>query len=237
MIGIVIALAWLAFAGIARWLLDNPRGDVSAGLLWRFCRFYGRAVHRVRYVGMEHVPTSRPSGSLILVSNHPSGVDPMLIVAACRFEARFIMARDMRIAALETFWQFANIILVDRKNRDASGTREAIRHVKEGHAIAIFPEGGIERPARTLKPFQAGVGLLIRRSGAPVLPVVIRGAPTSGSAWSAYWTRSRTVIEFKPQIRYSGDESPQEIALDLQRRYQEWTGWPVVGDDETAASA
>jgi 1-acyl-sn-glycerol-3-phosphate acyltransferase len=227
---LVIPIAWLAFAVLAGWLLDNPREDVPAGLLWHFSRLYSRVLHRVRYVGLEHLPKSRPPGSLILVSNHASGVDPILIIAACRFEARFIMARDMRAPVLEPLWRFANIILVDRQNRDASGTREAIRHVKEGGAIAIFPEGGIERPPCMLKPFQAGVGLLIRRTGAPVLPVLIRGAPGSGSAWSAYWTPSRTTIEFKPPIRYTGEQSPHDIAADLQRRYEEWTGWPVMLD-------
>jgi 1-acyl-sn-glycerol-3-phosphate acyltransferase len=117
--------------------------------------------------------------------------------------------------------------MVDRKKRDASGTREAIKHINNGGAVGIFPEGGIERPARTLRPFQAGVGFLIRRTGAPVLPIVIQGTPYSESVWDTYWTRGRAVVEFKPQIRYTGKETAEEIAADLQRRYQEWTGWPV----------
>ena len=217
----------IAFAFICRWLLDNPREDVAGGLVWHTCRFYARVIQRARYSGLEHVPTSRPPGPLIIVSNHPSGVDPLLIIAACRFDARYIMARDMRIPVAEAFWKFANIIMVDRNTRDASGTREAIRHITGGGAVAIFPEGGIERPARTLRNFQAGVGLLIRKTEAPVLPVVIRGAPTTTSAWAALWTRGRAVVEFKPQIRFAPHMSAQEIAATLELRYQQWTGWPL----------
>ncbi len=227
MLWLLVIPVWISIAFIARWILDNPREEVDAGLLWRFCRRYSRHMQRIRYIGLEHLPTSRHPGPMILVANHASGIDPVLIIAACNFEARWIMAKDMRYPLAEPFWLFANVIMVDRKARDASGTREAIRHLADGHPIGIFPEGGIERPARTLRPFQAGVGLLIRRSGAPVLPIVIRGTPYSESVWASYWTRGNASLEFKPLIRYTNDESAHEIAADLQRRFQEWTGWPV----------
>lgn len=224
---LLIPVALLAFAFFSRWILDNPREDVDSGIMWHICRRYGSRMHRLRYIGLENLPTARPSGPLIIVSNHASGVDPVLLVGACRFPTRWIMAKDMRYPFAEPFWKFADVIMVDRKKRDASGTREAMNYITGGGAVGIFPEGGIERPAETLRPFQPGVGLFIRRTGAPVLPVIIRGMPYSDTVSKSFWMRGRATMEFKPLIRYTGKESAEEIATDLQRRYQEWTGWPV----------
>jgi 1-acyl-sn-glycerol-3-phosphate acyltransferase len=223
----LIPIVWLAFAFFARWILDNPREEVDAGIMWNICRRYARTMQRTRYVGLENLPATRHPGPLIVLSNHPSGIDPVLLTGACRFNTRWIMAKDMRYPLAEPFWKFADVIMVDRKKRDASGTREAIKHITGGGAVGIFPEGGIERPAGTLRPFQPGVGLLIRRTGAPVLPVIIRGTPYSEDVWKSFWTRGRVVMEFKPLIRYTANESAEDIAADLQRRYEEWTGWPV----------
>jgi 1-acyl-sn-glycerol-3-phosphate acyltransferase len=172
---------------------------------------------------------------MIIVLNHTSGVDPVLAIAACPFEIRWIMASDMRYPLAEGFWQWARVIFVDRKKRDASGTREAMKHLGEGGVLGIFPEGGIEDPPRLLRPFQAGVGLIIRKTGAPVLPVVITGIEHRTTVSASFWKRGHAVLEFKPIIRFAPDMSAAEIAAQLQQRYIEWTGWPVAdhGPDAT----
>lgn len=224
---IFAVVLWVAWVFYSRWLLDNPREEIDAGLLWRFCRRYARRVQRLRIIGAEYMPKARPGGPLIIVCNHTSGVDAVLMISACRFEARWIMAADMRTPLGEPFWAWANLIMVDRQKRDAGGTREAVRHLKEGGVVGIFPEGGIEREDQTLMPFNAGVGLIVRRSGAPVMPCVIRGAPRAATVWGSYLKKGNAVLEFKPWIRYDSSMSAQEIAADLQEKFQEWTGWEV----------
>ena len=105
-------------------------------------------------------------------------------------------------------------------------------HVKAGGAIGIFPEGGIERPARTLLPFQPGVGFVVRRTGARVLPVWIDGTPMAlPTAWASLVTPSRARVRYGDLIDYSGTKlSAEEIAKDLQRRYSDWSGWPLKED-------
>ena len=76
------------------------------------------------------------------------------------------------------------------------GAREAIKHVRGGGVLGIFPEGGLERPARTILPFQAGVGLIIRRTEAPVLPVVVSGTPIADQAWTSLVRFSSSVVTF-----------------------------------------
>jgi 1-acyl-sn-glycerol-3-phosphate acyltransferase len=140
-----------------------------------------------------------------------------------------VMADDMRTPAMEGFWEYGRIIFVDRKKGGTSGTREIVAHVKGGGAIGIFPEGGIERPARTLLPFQPGVGFVVRRTGARVLPVLIDGTPAGlPTAWASLVTPSLARVRYGELIDYSGSRlDAAGIAADLQRRFQEWSGWPV----------
>jgi len=177
------------------------------------------------------VPDSPFAGPLIIVANHTAGVDPLLIQAACRFEVRWLMASDMRHPALEWLWVYAHIIFVDRAGRDSMGPREAIGHVRSGGVLGIFPEGGLERPPRTIQPFQPGVGLIIKRTGAPVIPVVIDGTPIADQAWGSLIRRSRAVVRFMDPIRYEKTWTSEGIAIDLRRRFSQWTGWPLHGED------
>lgn len=222
---ILIAGSLLVWAWICHVLLRNPRQDLETGLIWHAMRVYSTLFHRLEIRGGEHLPKTRTPGSLIIVSNHTAGVDPVLIQAASLFEIRWLMAQDMRHPALEWAWRFGRIIFVDRTG-DAMGAREAIRHVKGGGVLGIFPEGGIERPARHILPFQAGVGMIIKRTQAPVLPVVVTGTPIADRAWTSLMRRSHSVITFHPVLHYPAGESAAAIAKDLEARFVELTGWP-----------
>ncbi len=120
------------------------------------------------------------------------------------------------------------IYFADRRNRALSATPEPLRQVKAGGVLGIFPEGGLERPPCTILPFQAGVGMIIRRTGAPVLPVVVTDTPIADQAWGSMLKTSRSVITIQKPVDYSGREwTAEAIADDLRRRYSDWTGWPL----------
>jgi len=224
---ILLSTALLAWAALCRWLLDNPRRDFETGIVFRFSSVYARVVHLLRAHGRENIPAERRAGPIIVVANHTAGIDPILIQSVCPFEIRWMMASDMRLPALDWFWNWAGVIIVDRFGRDRTAARQAIRHLKRGGVLGIFPEGGIERPPRQILPFLAGVGLLIRRTGAPVLPVIITGTPQVDPAWASLWRPSRSRLRFMPVIHYKQTSlSPEQIAGDLRQRYLHWTGWP-----------
>lgn len=234
---------WLlaAFASLLAWgwacraLLRNPRGDVEGGLAWHAMRLYARLVHRVRVIGAENIPSR--AGPLIVIANHTSGVDPLLIQGACPFDVRWMMAANMRHPAGEFLWRFGRIIFVEPGGRELAATREAIRHVQAGGAVGIFPEGGIERPARVLLPFLGGVGLIIKKTGAPVLPFVIDGTPVAEPAWASLYRFSRARVRIMPPIDYSGSRmTAAQITADLQERFARWTGWPVATDAAPGSS-
>ncbi len=219
-------LAWLAHA-VARATV-RP-GDMTAGIVILLTRAYCRVVHRLRVDGLHHVRAARDAGGpVMIVSNHTAGLDPALIQAALDFEVRWMMASDMRAPQLEDWWQYGGVIFVDRSGRDTRSVREALRHLAGGGTLGVFPEGQLERPARTLMPFREGVGLLAIKSGARVVPVVIEGTPVGRSAWASLAKPSHSRVRFLEPVTYSRREwKPAEVARDLRERFQQATGWPI----------
>ncbi len=235
---LVVVMLVGAVVGVAgRWLLDTPRGeDLETGLVWRGLQLYARVVHRLRVEGLEHVPQGRDAGPLIVVSNHTSGADPLLVQAALRFEVRWLMAADMMVGLLGPLWRWSGVIGVDRSGRDRRSVLEGVRHLREGGVIGVFPEGGIERPAQHVLPFHGGVGFFVKKTGARVLPVIIDGTPYASTAYGSLHRRSRARLRFLEPIDYSGSGlDAGEIAQDLQQRFLDATGWAFNDSPDPSA--
>lgn len=248
MLWIVLAIAVLAVLALLGWLgraiFDNPRGDFESGFALLAARAYVAAIHALRVRGrkrfVELGPEIGRSEPLIVVCNHTAGLDPVLVQAASPFYIRWLMAQDMRASVLEWFWTWWEVIFVDRERRDSGGLRTALRHLKEGGVIGIFPEGALERPSKQLLPFQPGAGLLIKKSGARVLTVTIEDTPQYDPAWASLWHMSRSRVHFREIIDYSGSRlDAAGIADDLRHRFVNYLGWAtneVEPDDYDSAT-
>lgn len=238
---VMVGIAVLGRHVIRRVPEEGHRPALAAsGLLW-IMRWYARFWHRLDATGMDHLrgldlmgdATGRPIGDerpVVVVANHTAGIDPILIQASIDFEPRWMMAADMRAKVLEPLWQYARIIFVERTKRDSASLREAMRHLKAGGCLGIFIEGHIAKPPRHLLPFKEGAGLLIRRTGALVVPVIIDGTPVAESAWGSIFQRSHSKVRFLEPIDYEREDKKdldaQGITEDLRHRFQRATGWP-----------
>lgn len=217
-----------------RW---TPNLNVLDGLLYLIGFGYARGMHDLM-VEEEDGAFDDLGGPMIVVSNHTAGVDPILVSAAVPTKICWLMADDMRIRGMGWFWNWAGVIFIARNRHGRTGLRRARTHLDDGGVIGIFPEGKIERPAKQLHKFAPGVGVLVKRSGARVLPVIIEGTPTeAANAWDSLWTRSNTRVRVMKPIDYKDSGmSNAEIAQDLHRRYVEWTGWGESTIDATEDS-
>lgn len=241
----IFGVVWAVLIALGRVLPRNPRGDLVTGMLYVVILAYCRFFHRVQVVGRENIPSFPVGGKLdgndgptpiIIVANHTAGVDPAILQYALPFYVRWMMAADMMLPALNAVWEWGGMISVARGGKETASARQAIRAIEGGAALGIFPEGSIERPPRRLLPFVPGVGLIIARTRAPVLPLVIDGTPFSDSAWGSLLKLSRSRVRIMPVIQYATlGLKPDAIAADLQRRYEKWTGWEVGSSPETPA--
>ncbi|MHC4908410.1 MAG: lysophospholipid acyltransferase family protein [Planctomycetota bacterium] len=216
----------LGYAIVLPVLRRGPGGEAMNGVLWVIVKVYARFMHRVRGDGAEELRGRPFPGRLVVISNHTGAVDPLLIQSLCRFHVRWLMAADLMYPSLAELWKQQGIIAVARDGTDIGPAREAIRHVRDGGAIGIFPEGRIVTPPRQVWPFQAGAGLVIARSKAPVMLAWVSGTPSTNDVAKSLFTRSRARVHFEGPIDYSHLQDPVAITEDLRRRIEKASGWP-----------
>jgi 1-acyl-sn-glycerol-3-phosphate acyltransferase len=137
-----------------------------AKVLARLC-FSMRVVHPERMI---------ESGPLILAVNHASYFDPPL-AGICSRRAVYYLARRslMRWPLLGPLFPAMNVIPVERDGNDMSALREVIRKIRQGHGVVLFPEGTRSRDG-SLGRARGGIGMVIARTGATVLPMRIFGS-------------------------------------------------------------
>lgn len=136
--------------------------------------FFRLAYGGAEVTGLEHVPRQGP---LIVASTHRSYLDPVILgaflprVLYCMAKRELFESRILR-----PLIRFFGAFPVDRSAARGSTFRTALRLLRMGGTVMIFPEGGIvEGMGEELK---GGVGSLAAMSAAPVLPVYLEGANT-----------------------------------------------------------
>ncbi|MEK7745636.1 MAG: lysophospholipid acyltransferase family protein [Elusimicrobiota bacterium] len=136
-----------------------------------------RALLGLEIRGAENIP---PEGKLIVAVNHVSIIDPPLAAVALHRTrcARFLGKEELfRIPVLNAWMRACGVIPLDRSRGDVAALREALGVLRGGGCMVIFPEGTRSRTGRPGRP-RAGVGLLARESGAPVLPARVERTGT-----------------------------------------------------------
>lgn len=148
-----------------------------------------RLVYRFKVQGDAHIPGSGPA---VLICNHVSFVDAVLLMAASPRPIRFLMDhRIFRVPVLGALFRLAKAIPVAPQAEDASAYERAFdaaaQVLREGDLLAIFPEGGITRDGE-LQPFKGGVIKILERARAdglevPVVPMAL------SNLWGSFFSR------------------------------------------------
>jgi 1-acyl-sn-glycerol-3-phosphate acyltransferase len=151
--------------------------NVSYRCGWLFFRFVFATYFRCRFIGVEHVPKE---GGVILAANHASYLDPPVVGSGLdrdiNYLARQSLFRFPLIGRLLVSW---NSVPVDRDGGGARGLKNILDRLLGGAGIILFPEGTRSHDGK-LQPAQAGIGLVVAKSDAPVIPVHVLG---SYEAW------------------------------------------------------
>ncbi len=128
-----------------------------------------------RVIGAENMIEEGPC---IIAANHCSYLDPPLVGVACKRAIHYLARKSLLDAPiLGPILPELNVIPVEQKNADRSALMGAIRVVRSGGAVLIFPEG-TRSPDGQLQQAQPGIGMIVAKTGVPVVPVRIRGAYT-----------------------------------------------------------
>jgi len=178
------------------------------GCIRLFCRYW----HRLQPVELA-IPETGPA---ILVSNHISGLDPLLMVSCSRRPLRFLIAREQyQRIGLRRLYKAIGCIPVDRERSPEKALRAAFRALRAGEVIALFPHGKIHLDSEPPRRLKAGAARLAMHTGAPLIPMRIAGVRRQGHVFSPLLLRSRAWITAYPAID-PGGQDPDDLLAELQ---------------------
>jgi len=189
------------------------------GYLHVMCRLLAAGLCQIRCNGRENVPRS---GAVLVLSNHQSLFDPVLVGLACDRRLNFL-ARDTLFRSKLFGWLIRSLdaVPIDREGLGLGGIKETLRRLKRDEMVLIFPEGRRTNDGN-LARLKPGFCALARRGNSAVLPIAIDGAFDAWPRWRPLPRRACIHIEFGPAIRPEEFASMTDEALmaEIERRMQ-----------------
>jgi 1-acyl-sn-glycerol-3-phosphate acyltransferase len=182
-------------------------------------------LYRTRVDGAEKIPDE---GAVLLVCNHISFMDPLILMGSVRRPVRFVMYyKIFNIPVLRFVFRTAKAIPIAGYKEDPvvlDAAYEAIdAALADGEVVCIFPEGGLTRDGQ-IATFRPGVEKILARRPVPVVPMALRGL------WGSMWSRRRKLRlprRFRARVELVVDavRSPeQSSAAVLEARVRELRG-------------
>jgi len=166
---------------------------------------------RIEAKGKENIPKK---SSFILVSNHVSCIDPAAVGVACPRRLDFMARHDLFSNPFSSWWSSGvGVIPVKRDSADLSALKEAMKRIKEGRALALFPEGtrqvkGVSEPA---KP-EPGIGFLVAKLNVPVIPAFIKGTDDVLPKGAKFIRPKKICVTFGKEIHIERGMPYEDIA-------------------------
>ncbi|MEC9482799.1 MAG: 1-acyl-sn-glycerol-3-phosphate acyltransferase, partial [Halomonas sp.] len=185
LLGASLHVFFACLAGIALFagvyiLAANPRAVLRLAI---FALMH--VMYRLRFAGRMHVPAE---GAALVVCNHVSFMDALILGGACPRPLRFLMDRPIYESPwLNWFFRIAGAIPVDSERRDPGGVRRALEQVslalRNGEVVMLFPEGRLT-PDGDVHRFRRGVDMILARDAVPVVPAALAGL---WGSWTSHY--------------------------------------------------
>ena len=162
-----------------------------------FFRLFFKLFYKVCIYGKENVPGQGP---VLFVCNHQSYFDPILCGITVGRELHYLARNTLfNNRIMDWLLHSVNVIPIRRGEANLSAMKKVIGKLKSGCGVCLFPEATRSRDGK-ISVFKPGFGLLCRRSGACIIPVVIDGAFES-------WPRDRKLFSVWKKISVCYGES------------------------------
>ena len=171
-------------------------------------------MYRVRHIDLHKIPDE---GACVLVCNHVSFVDALLIGGACRRPVRFVTFKPIyNMPVLNFIFRTAKAIPIDSRKADPEGYELAFARIadelKNGEVVCIFPEGKLTTNGE-IDEFKNGISRILQETPVPVIPMALRGL------WGSFFShKDRPALSQMPKRFWSkielvvGEPIPAEQA-------------------------
>ncbi len=161
-------------------------------ILWRF-------MGGLTVTGRHHIPRTGP---FLLVANHLSNLDPLLIQSVCpRIIYAMTKSSQFTVPILGPLMPHIHAFPVRRYQIDPQAVRVALRRLEQGEGVAVYPEGERSWDGRLQSP-RLGTLRLILKAGVPVVPVGISGSYEAWPRWASRPARWRIRIAFGEPLAF-----------------------------------
>lgn len=245
----LVFYAFVALAIIVYQAVKLPDGW-QAWILFTIARVYAPGLWGVKR--NRRCPFPGDSAGII-ISNHRSPADPVILwynshlgnpkkIKRC---ISFLMAREYYELPGLVGWIARSMksIPVDRNGQDVAPVREALRRLKQGNLIGVFPEGGIQE-GRPIAHANSGIAFIALRSRAPVYPVYINNSPRGKNMMEPFYSFAKTSLVYGDPIdlsAYSDLRATKEVleevtTLMMQKLAElgetEYLGSPATAENE-----
>ena len=192
--------------------------------MWHeFLKFVARIVavpvFQIRHRGRQFLP---PAGGGLVLSNHQSNLDPILIGLGCPRRLNYVARTTLfRFAPLAWLINSLDAIPIDREGSGFGGLKETLKRLKGGELVLLFPEG-TRTPDGEIQPMKPGFCAIAKRSGLPLIPMALDGA---FEAWPRHRSIPRPAVV---HVEFGAPIAPEEVARmsddelvrEVQRRIQ-----------------
>jgi len=160
------------------------------------------------FFGMKVLHPERmiEEGPLILAVNHASYFDPPLAGICSKRDVYYLARKNLlEWPILGKLFPDMNVIPVERDGNDMNALREVIKKIKEGNGVVLFPEGTRSLDGN-LQPAKAGLGFIIAKTMAPVVPMRIFGAYEAFPKGSKGFRFSKITVVVGEPLHFSSEE-------------------------------
>lgn len=175
-------------------------------------RLVGCICFRHRILHRELLPEA---GGALIVANHVSYLDPALVGACFRRPIYYLARKSLFKGFLGWLLPRIQVLPVDRGKGDLASMKRILGLLKAGHRVLIFPEG-TRSPDGALQAAEAGIGFIMAKGEAPVIPVRIFGAHDCWPRESRWPHPGRITVVAGPAVEFSS----RSAALCGRERYQ-----------------
>lgn len=210
LLSILIGFVFLGYKNhVANW--NNFIINVMDGWVRIYCRHYHNFIY-------QPIPVSENRPTL-LACNHLSGLDPLLVVAACHHPIRFMIAKEeYERFGLQWLFRAAGCIPVARSGRVEIAFRATLAALNNGEVVALFPEGGINRTNRPLRKLKTGIIKLAKMADVPITALRVEGMRGQGHTVSALLLPGKSYLHVLSELdcgNKSDEEALEQLALYL----------------------
>lgn len=178
---------------------------------------------RGRAWGHRRVPKR---GGVLLISNHQSYFDPMLATLALPRQCSY-MAREslFRNGLFRRLIESLNAFPVRRGEADLRAIKEALRRLRDGYAVLLFPEG-TRSASGQMGPIQPGVAMLAQRARVPVVPMAIDGAYDAWPRGAKLPSTAEIMVKYGQPftVEQIAEMSSEELVGQCRQRIQDLLG-------------